>query len=364
MAEPVGEIRKEYGPYEVEAVLGRGAMGMVYLARDRRIGRKVALKTVHVEERFDDESEANEFYKRLQREAELCGALQHPNIVTLYEPGYDNNIIAWMATEYVDGESLRDRLKKRKPLPLNEALRIAADLLRGLAFAHSKGIIHRDIKPANILITSAGQAKLADFGIARPVDSNLTQAGEMLGTPSYMSPEQVKCTAVTARSDLFSVGAVLYEMAAGVKAFAASDVSGILKNVVELEPKPAHAVHPQVPPPLSTIIARLLAKNPEDRYPSAASALHEIETLRAQLFPDDNVVEDISASAALPPAALSTMAGKKQPGSIAKDTQPSVTAISTGDLTPAISSAPSYTVPFDRPIPTPLFFGVIALLVL
>src|SRR5918996_1265289 len=128
MTEAAGDLRKEYGPYVVESVLGRGAMGMVYLARDRRIGRKVALKTVHVEERFDDESEANEFYKRLQREAELCGALQHPNIVTLYEPGYDNNTIAWLATEYVDGESLRDHMKKRKPLPLNDALRIATDI--------------------------------------------------------------------------------------------------------------------------------------------------------------------------------------------------------------------------------------------
>lgn len=356
MSEPAGELRREYGPYEVESVLGRGAMGMVYLARDRRIGRKVALKTVHVEERFDDESEANEFYKRLQREAELCGALQHPNIVTLYEPGYDNNTIAWLATEYVDGESLRDRLKKRKPLPLNEALRIAADILRGLAFAHTKGIIHRDIKPANILISSSGEAKIADFGIARPADSNLTAVGEMLGTPSYMSPEQVKCTAVTARSDLFSVGAVLYEMAAGVKAFAASDVSGILKNVVELEPKPAHAVHPQVPPPLSDIIARLLAKNPEQRYPTAGAALQEIEALRAQLFPDDNAIEEIS-----PSAAVSTIAGAR-PG-VSRDTQPSVTAISTGDMTPPITGE-KYTVPFDRHIPTPLFAGIVGALLL
>src|SRR5687768_1171235 len=277
MTDLAGDVRKNYGPYEVEGVLGRGAMGMVYLARDRRIGRKVALKTVHVEERFEDESEANEFFKRLQREAELCGSLQHPNIVTLYEPGYENDIIAWLATEYIDGESLRERMKKRKPLPLAEALRIAEDILRGLTFAHAKGIVHRDIKPANILLTAAGEAKIADFGIARPIDSNLTAVGEMLGTPSYMSPEQVKCTAVTARSDLFSVGAVLYEMAAGVKAFAANDVSGILRNVVELEPKPAHEAHAQVPPSVSQVIARLLAKEPDARYPTAAAALRELE---------------------------------------------------------------------------------------
>src|SRR5512145_944132 len=144
MAQPAGDIQRSFGHYEVESVLGRGAMGMVYLARDRRIGRRVALKTVHVEERFDDESEANEFYKRLQREAELCGSLQHPNIVTLYEPGYENDVISYLATEYVDGDSLRQRLKKTRPLPLDEAIRVSEDLLRGLAFAHEKGIIHRD----------------------------------------------------------------------------------------------------------------------------------------------------------------------------------------------------------------------------
>ncbi|HEY8713390.1 MAG TPA: serine/threonine-protein kinase, partial [Thermoanaerobaculia bacterium] len=192
MMEVATSTPQSYGHYDVESVLGRGAMGMVYLAKDRRIGRKVALKTVHINEKFDDESEANEFYKRLQREAELCGALQHPNIVTLYEPGYENNVIAWLATEYVEGENLREHMRKRKPLPLEESMRILEGILRGLAYAHAKGIVHRDIKPANILLTRNGEAKIADFGIARPVDSNLTAVGEMLGTPSYMSPEQVK----------------------------------------------------------------------------------------------------------------------------------------------------------------------------
>ncbi|HEU4521003.1 MAG TPA: serine/threonine-protein kinase [Thermoanaerobaculia bacterium] len=359
MSELAGDPRKNYGPYEVESVLGRGAMGMVYLARDRRIGRKVALKTVHVEERFDDESEANEFYKRLQREAELCGSLQHPNIVTLYEPGYDNDIIAWLATEYIDGESLRDRMKKRKPLPLAEALRIADGILRGLTFAHAKGIIHRDIKPANILLTAAGEAKIADFGIARPVDSNLTAVGEMLGTPSYMSPEQVKCTAVTARSDLFSVGTVLYEMVTGVKAFASNDVSGILRNVVEMDPKPAHAAHAQVPESLSAFIGRLLAKDPEDRYPSAAAALQDLQAIETEVAPE--AFEEVG-----PADAVSTLsaAARRQPG---PPTQPSVTSISHLDATPAVGSRGSRGTTqrsFDRPIPASVFIGVIAALLL
>ena len=282
MTELATTAPQSYGHYDIESVLGRGAMGMVYLAKDRRIGRKVALKTVHINEKFDDESEANEFSTRLQREAELCGALQHPNIVTLYEPGYENNVIAWLATEYVEGENLRDHMRKRKPVPLDESMRILEGILRGLAYAHAKGIVHRDIKPANILLTANGEAKIADFGIARPLDSNLTAVGEMLGTPSYMSPEQVKCQPVTVRSDLFSVGAVLYEMLTGVKAFGASDVTGILRNVVELDPKPMHQVNGEVPSILSPFVARLFAKTPEERFSSAVEALDELHRIRQE----------------------------------------------------------------------------------
>src|SRR6266852_152988 len=283
MTETAAPERPQYGEYEVEAVLGRGAMGMVYLARDRRIGRKVALKTVQVEQQFDDDADANESYQRLQREAEVCGAMQHPNIVTLYEPGYLNTVISYLATEYVDSESLRQRLKRSKPLPLNEAVRIGEDILRGLVYAHTKGIIHRDIKPANILLTSEGQAKIADFGIARPVDSSLTAAGSMLGTPNYMSPEQVRCGEITTRSDLFSVGVVLYEMLTGQKPFTAPELSGILRNVVELVPPLASEVNAEVPETLARFVARLFAKKPEDRIDSASTALAELQRLKPEI---------------------------------------------------------------------------------
>jgi serine/threonine protein kinase len=281
MAEPAIDGIRKFGQYEVESVLGRGAMGMVYLARDRRIGRKVALKTVQLDQKFEDESEADEFFKRLQREAEVVGAMQHPNIVTLYEPGYENNVISYLATEYVDGESLKDRLKRSKPLPVDEALKLGEDILRGLAYAHTKGIIHRDIKPANILLSSEGQAKLADFGIARPIDSNLTAVGSMLGTPNYMSPEQVKCSPVTTKADLFSTGIVIYEMLTGQKPFAAADVSGILRNVVEKDPKLASEVNPLVPEAVARFVERLLAKTPEARFESAGAALAELQKLRS-----------------------------------------------------------------------------------
>jgi serine/threonine protein kinase len=346
MTELAGEARQNFGHYDVESVLGRGAMGMVYLARDRRIGRKVALKTVHVNEKFDDESEANEFYKRLQREAELCGALQHPNIVTLYEPGYENNVIAWLATEYVDGENLRDRMRKRKPLPVDESLRIVEGILRGLAYAHAKGIVHRDIKPANILLTSTGEAKIADFGIARPLDSTLTAVGEMLGTPSYMSPEQVRCQPVTTRSDLFSLGAVLYEMLTGVKAFGASDVTGILRNVVEARPKPAHEVNAAIPEPLSEFLDRLYAKKPDDRFPTAVEALDDLQRIKQQIGPAaDGPAEENGAS---------TLA---VPRPVEMETIPPSATEPDYDMTPAVGTRTTSV--WRRSIPASTFWGVI-----
>jgi tRNA A-37 threonylcarbamoyl transferase component Bud32 len=269
-----------YGEYEIERLLGKGSIGKVYLARHRRIGRHVALKIIRPEQRFDDDADRAEFQKRLQREAELCASLHHPNVVTLFEAGYEDDVVAFLATEYVEGESLQSRLKKTRPLPLSEALSIAADVLRALAYAHDKGVIHRDIKPGNILIATSGEAKIADFGIARPVDSSLTGTNSLLGTPNYMSPEQVKSSSITRRADLFSAGVVMYEMLTGVKPFAAPDISGILYNVVNLDPAPADKLNPNVPRAVSKIAAKLLAKSPIARYPSAADALADIERAR------------------------------------------------------------------------------------
>jgi serine/threonine protein kinase len=270
--------RGQYGDYEVESFLGKGSIGKVYLARHRRIGRRVALKTVHLEHRFEDDTDESEFYKRLQREAELCGSMQHPNIVTLYDVGYDGDVVRYFATEYIDGESLLARLRRTRPLPMVEAMSIACDVLRGLAYAHAKGIIHRDIKPANILLTSEGQAKIADFGVARPLHSSLTSTRTLVGTPNYMSPEQVRTTPVSPRSDLFSAGVVMYEMLSGIKPFASPELSGILYNVVNLVPSPVHEVNPIVPEAVSRVVQKLLSKTPEERYGAAADALADLES--------------------------------------------------------------------------------------
>jgi tRNA A-37 threonylcarbamoyl transferase component Bud32 len=273
-------VTEHYGDYDIESFLGKGSIGKVYLARHRRIGRRVALKTVHLEQKFEDEEDRDEFYKRLQREAELCGSMQHPNVVTLYDVGYEGDVVSYLATEYIDGETLLARLRRTRPLPLDEAVAIAADLLRGLAYAHSKGIIHRDIKPANILLTTEGRAKIADFGVARPLHSSLTATRSLVGTPNYMSPEQVKTSPVSPRSDLFSAGAVMYEMLTGLKPFAAPELSGILYNVVNLVPPRVTDTNPSVPDAIARIVAKLLAKNADDRYPTADEALADLDAVR------------------------------------------------------------------------------------
>ncbi len=267
-----------FGHYDVERVLGRGAMGTVYLARDRRIGRRVALKTISiVQQDLDDSTSPKEIHLRLQREAELSGSLSHPNIVALYEAGYQDERISYLAMEYVEGRTLLDL---EKPLELATAMRIIEDVLRGLAHAHTAGIIHRDIKPANILITADGMAKIADFGIARPQNSSLTAAGVLMGTPNYMSPEQVVGQPLTPKADVFSAGVMLFEMLTGVKPFAADDLTGTLHSILRAEVPHASDLNPAVPRNVGDVIARMVAKDPDARptAPEAAVALRRTDS--------------------------------------------------------------------------------------
>ena len=263
---------QDFGPYEIIHLLGKGAMGSVYLARDRRIGRRVALKVIHLAPNaFEDSTSANEFYRRLQREAEVYGALLHPNIVTLYDVGYENDRVTWLAMEYVEGETLLELQRRSGPvLELDVIRRIAADVLRGLEGAHAKGIIHRDIKPANILITADGTAKIADFGIARPLESSMTRAGSLMGTPNYMSPEQANGKDLTPKADIFSLGVVIHESLTGMKPFMAADLPTIMNNII-------HQPVPPLPGPIGAVISRMLAKSPAER-PSASEVLAQLQT--------------------------------------------------------------------------------------
>lgn len=291
------------GHYQIEKTLGRGSVGTVYLARDSRIGRPVALKMVELETvRFEDDLETAEFFQRLQREVEVCGRLNHPNLVTLYDVGYENHRVSYLAMELMDGPSLLDLIKSRKPdpVPVGEVLTIATHVLSGLAHAHAQGIVHRDIKPANILLTKNHVAKIADFGIARPAESSMTVAGTLMGTPNYMSPEQVRGELATPRSDLFSFGAVLYELLTSRKPFAAPDISGVLYKVVG-QPHPP-ITSSSVPLRLAKLIDRLLEKSPDARPDSADEVLAEIREIESgvdtqnEITPIDtgSLVEDMS----------------------------------------------------------------------
>ena len=277
---PENEPRR-FDHYVVEAIRGRGAMGTVYQARDARIGRRVALKTVRADQLGDDEEAQTEFFQRLQREAELCGSLQHPNIVTLYEVGYEGGRVSYLATEYVEGPSLKNVLQNGK-LPPQQAFEIIEEILIGLTFAHEKRIIHRDLKPGNILLNVRGGAKIADFGIARLEGSDLTSTGTIMGTPSYMSPEQAKILSVTPTTDLFSLGVMVYEMLSGERPFQAPNMSTVLYNIVHVEPKPLRTLVPGIGEDEETFVHKLLEKKPKDRYGSAEEALAEVRKIRAR----------------------------------------------------------------------------------
>ena len=262
------------GRYEILDELGQGAMGTVYRARDPLIERTVAIKTVSIallqQEGADAES-------RFLREAQSAGRLSHPNIVTIYDVGEANGL-AYIAMEYLAGATLRDVMNKG-PIPLDLALDTATQMAEALAFAHEHGVIHRDIKPANVVVTGQrGCVKLTDFGIAHLVNSNHTQTGQMLGSPRYMSPEQAMGREIDGRSDIFSLGAVLYEMLTGQYAFDGDSLPTIVYRVISETPVAAELIRPQLPAELASLLAQMLNKNPEARPDARAlvNALHAL----------------------------------------------------------------------------------------
>ena len=253
------------GKYEVRRELGRGAMGVVYEGFDPGIARRVALKTVRRDQLEKDE--AQELLSRFQREAQAAGRLNHPNIVAIYEYGEDGGT-AFIAMEYVEGRELKDYFDKSERFSLTEIARLMGELLSALDHAHGNGIVHRDIKPANIFILHNGQAKVGDFGIARIESSNLTQAGSVLGTPAYMSPEQFMGQTVDGRSDLFSAGVLLYQFLTGEKPFT-GQLTTIMHKVLKEDPIAPSELNVQVPRRFDAVVRKALAKRPEQRFQSA-----------------------------------------------------------------------------------------------
>ncbi len=268
------------GRYEIIAEIGRGAMGLVYQARDPKIDRLVAIKTICLIGReTDDEAEYRE---RFFMEAKTAGRLSHPGIVTIFDVGEEPTTREpYIVMEYVAGQSLSKLLNaQNKKLPTGVALRLVQELAEALDYAHSQGVVHRDIKPANILVTRDGHAKVADFGIARLNVAHMTQPGEILGSPAYMAPEQLSGEGVDARSDLFSVGVILYTMLTGFRPFQGNSATTVCFKVVNREPIPVSALDSELPAELDRIVRKAMAKEPTERYQSGGELARDIEALR------------------------------------------------------------------------------------
>ncbi|MBI5968609.1 MAG: CHASE2 domain-containing protein [Deltaproteobacteria bacterium] len=260
----VGGVAQKIGRYEILRELGHGAMGVVFKGRDPIIDRLVAIKTIRFD-RLYEEQEVQSLQERFFKEAQAAGKFTHPNIVTIFDVGEERGL-SYMAMEYVEGESLSKYASKDHLLPLEEVLGIISEVAEALDFAHQRGIVHRDIKPANIMRTSSGQVKVMDFGIAKLPSSTLTQSGSILGTPSYMSPEQINGRAIDGRSDLFSLGCILYELLTGVKPFSGENLSALMYQITQGVPAPASIQNPAIPSACDKILSKALAKNPRDRF--------------------------------------------------------------------------------------------------
>ncbi|MBI4164971.1 MAG: protein kinase [Acidobacteria bacterium] len=284
---PVDDGVQRIGRYEVLGELGRGAMGAVYRARDPQIGRTVAIKMILMGNQTEDEIE--QFKQRFYREAQTAGQMSHPGIVTIYDVNEDEFGQPYLVMEFIEGTTLDKLLAPQtagKPGPrrsVRDSLDIAVQVADALDFAHRRNVIHRDIKPANILVTTEGKAKIADFGIAKQVGTQMTHTGLLVGTPAFMSPEQITGGRVDNRSDIFAFGIVLYWIFSGTKPFAGQAITEVAYKVVHSTPTPLRQLNADLPAELDDIIGRCLAKKPEERYQSARDLMIELDALRSRM---------------------------------------------------------------------------------
>ena len=322
MPEPLLEI---LGRYKILRVIGRGAMGVVYEAIDPDIDRVVAIKTINLSL---SPEEMVQYEARFKQEIKAAGRLNHPNIVTIYDVGKTDSM-AYMAMEFINGCELKDLLKSGAGLPIEVALDIVAQAAEGLAFAHSRDIIHRDVKPANIMLLENDEgvvAKITDFGIARmPASSVKTMTGRVMGSPRYMSPEQVIGKNLSARSDIFSLGVVMYEALTGTAPFEADSISSIMYQTVHTTEQPPSNLNPKLDPELDAIVARALAKSPEDRFDTMKAFSRKLrEVIRSRAGETPSSLAQLRSSRGMPamppvPAPSAAMGVGSVPLSVARD---------------------------------------------
>ncbi|HXP25440.1 MAG TPA: serine/threonine-protein kinase [Steroidobacteraceae bacterium] len=270
------------GRYQLEREIGRGAMGVVYLGRDTAINRMVAIKAIPLAAEFSD-AELVEARSRFFREAETAGRLNHPNIVTIYDVGEERGL-AYIAMEYLKGRHLSDYAKSNNLLEPRKVLEIISRTADALGFAHKQQVVHRDIKPANLMYDpSTDVLKITDFGIARLSGAGSTRTGIVLGTPSFMSPEQLEGRTVTGHSDLFSLGVSLFQLLTGQLPFTADSMTGLMQQIAEAPHPPLRAFRPDLPACVESVIDQALAKNPEARYDSGAQMAAALEDCRSRI---------------------------------------------------------------------------------
>jgi serine/threonine protein kinase len=311
--------------YVIDAELGRGAMGVVYRARDPKLGRTVAIKMVSTAG-LEPEAE-KEYRERFVVEAHAAGRFSHPGIVTIFDVREEPE--PYLVMEYVEGQSLQQLMgRDNRPLPLSTTLRLIQEVAEALHYAHAQGVVHRDIKPANILVTTDGHPKIADFGIAKLNQAELTMPGQVLGSPAFMAPEQLTEEGVDSRSDLFSLGVILYYLLTGYRPFQGNSTTTVCFKLVNHEPVPASAFESKVPPELDKIVACAMAKDPAQRYQTGMAMAADLQAVRERsgFIHSSDRTEDLKRDA-IPRYVAGVSAGPPaKPESLEAKVEPSMTS--------------------------------------